>query len=511
MATQQQPLFDPSRFDPSRVRLPAIELTRSIGKATDVVIGMINPRGRATLVGAPPEVEREASRNGGPLLSQLLDQGARADLDVVALLTLPGVRVVVVGLGDDVDLAPEDLRRAAGIGVRRISQIDSPTPHRVAISLEATTDTLLRAVAEGSLLATHTFRKLTREPAAPRIESVSVIGGARSGQQALDAGRVCAEAVCVARDWADLPPNLLGPGELADQTRYWLKDARIDVEVLDEKALDKAGFGGVLAVGGGSVRPPRLVRLDYHPRGAHQHLALVGKGITYDSGGYNLKGAESLFTMKHDMAGAAAVIAATRTIADLGLPVHVTTYAPLAESMISGSAYRPGDVITMYDGTTVENADSDCEGRIVLADALARANEDSPDLVVDIATLTGACVVALGTRIGGLMASDDATADRLLDAAEAAGEEFWQLPITRHTRSLLTSEVADLRSKRDRFGGATYAGAFLQHFVAEGTAWAHLDVAGPAWNRDAPHDYVPAQATGMGVRTLVALAEAMSH
>jgi len=237
---------------------------------------------------------------------------------------------------------------------------------------------------------------------------------------------------------------------------------------------------------------------------------LIGKGITYDSGGYNLKPAESLKTMKCDMAGAASVIVATRAIADLGLSVRVTAYAPLAESMISGSAYRPGDVLTIFDGTTVENIDSDCEGRIVLADALARANADQADMVVDIATLTGACMVALGTRVAGLMASDDAAADRLLDAAETAGEEFWQLPITEHVRSQLPSEVADLRSKADRYGGALFAGAFLQHFVADQTSWAHLDVAGPAWNRDTAHDYVPAQATGMGVRTLIALAASMA-
>lgn len=511
MATPHQPLFDPAHLDPGRARLPAIDLVRSVGRATDVIIGVIGSRAGASLVGAPHEVERESARHGEPLLARLLAQGAKTDPGAATLLTLPGVRVIAIGLGDDSDLAPEDLRRAAGAGVRYVSQIDTPGPHRIAISLEATTDAFLRATAEGALLASHTFRKLTRDLPAPRVESISILGGPRSGRRALDAARSAAEAVCVARDWTNLPPNLLGPDELAAQARSWLAGTRVGVEVLDDKALDKAGFGGILAVGSGSARPPRLLRLDYHPRGAKQHLALVGKGITYDSGGYNLKSADSLVTMKHDMAGAAAAIAATKAIADLGLAVHVTTYAPLAESMISGAAYRPGDVIAMYDGTTVENADSDCEGRIVLADALARAAQDSPGLIVDIATLTGACVVALGTRVGGLMASNDATADRLLDAAEAAGEELWQLPITRHARSLLASDVADLRSKRDRFGAAIYAAAFLQRFVPEGMAWAHLDVAGPAWNRDAAHDYVPAQATGMGIRTLIALAEALAR
>lgn len=510
MATQQQPLFDPTRFDPGRTALPRVELVRSLGRATDVVIGLAGPKGRPTLIGSSAELEKEAVRAGGPLLNLLVDQGATAETDLLAQLNLPSIRVVAVGLGDDLDLSPEDLRRAAGLGVRQITTLGSPTARRVVVSLEASSDAHVQAVVEGALLASHSFAALRNEPTPPRVESISVIGSSRSSQQAMEAGRTIAQAVCVARDWTNLPANLLGPADLAEQARSYLKDQRIEVEVLDERALEKGGYGGIVAVGGGSARPPRLLRLDYHPRGARQHLVLVGKGITYDSGGYNLKTAQSLVTMKQDMAGAAAVIVATRAIAERGLGVHVTTYAPLAESMISGTAYRPGDVLTIYDGTTVENIDSDCEGRIVLADALARANADRPDLMVDIATLTGACVVALGTRTAGLMASDDTTADRLLDAAEAAGEEFWQLPITAHTRSLLKSDVADLRSKKDRFGGAVFAGAFLQHFVADDINWAHLDIAGPAWNRDVAHDYVPAEATGVGVRTLVWLAQSMA-
>lgn len=510
MATQQQPLFDPARFDSGRTALPRIELVRSLGRASDVVVGVANPKGRLALVGATSELEKEAGRAGGQLLSLLVEQGAKADAGQLAQLNLPGVRVVAVGLGDDLDLSPEDLRWAAGLGVRQAISTRTPTPHRIVVSLEASSDAQLQAVVEGALLASYTFAALRRERTAPQVESIGVVGSSRSSQQALEAGRIVAQAVCVARDWTNLPPNLLGPSDLVEQARSYLKDVRVEIEVLDERALEKSGYGGILAVGGGSARPPRLLRLDYHPRGARQHLVLVGKGITYDSGGYNLKQADSLLMMKQDMAGAAAVVAATRAIAERGLGVHVTTYAPLAESMISGTAYRPGDVLTIFDGTTVENSDSDCEGRIVLADALARASADEPDLLVDIATLTGACIVALGTRTGGLMASDDATADKLLDAAETAGEEFWQLPITTHTRGLLKSEVADLRSKKDRYGAALFAGAFLQHFVAAGTNWAHLDIAGPAWNQDSAHGYVPAQATGMGVRTLVALAQAMA-
>ena len=256
------------------------------------------------------------------------------------------------------------------------------------------------------------------------------------------------------------------------------------VDILDETALARDGYGGLLAVGGGSERPPRLVRLNYRPRGAKFHLALVGKGITFDTGGLNLKTADGMYTMKSDMAGAAAVFAATKAIAQLGLKIQVTAYGALAENMPSGTAYRPSDVLTIYGGKTVENGNSDAEGRLVMADALVRACEDKPDLVIDVATLTGAAVVALGERTAGLMTNDEATADQILDAAEVAGEDFWQLPIPKEMRAKLDSKVADLRSTGgDRWGGALLAAAFLREFVTEGTRWAHLDIAGPVLRR----------------------------
>ena len=233
------------------------------------------------------------------------------------------------------------------------------------------------------------------------------------------------------------------------------------------------------------------MRFSYAPRGAKVHLALVGKGITFDTGGLNLKPADGMYTMKCDMAGAAAVLAATHAIAEFGLKIKVTAYAALAENMPSGSAYRPSDVLTQYGGKTVENGNSDAEGRLVMADALARAGEDQPDLIIDVATLTGACVVALGERTGGLMTNDDDLADRVLDAAETAGEAFWQLPIPTEIRPKLESKVADLRStSNDRYGGALVAAAFLREFVAEGTPWAHLDIAGPAFFDGKPYGYV---------------------
>ena len=249
-----------------------------------------------------------------------------------------------------------------------------------------------------------------------------------------------------ARDWVNMPANLLYPESFADSVRQQVADTRIAVDVLDDTALSRGGYGGLLAVGGGSSRPPRLVRLAYRPRGAKTHLALVGKGITFDSGGLNLKPAEGMYTMKCDMAGAATVFAATEAIARLGLKINVTTYGALAENLPSSTAYRPSDVLTMYGGKTVENGNSDAEGRLVMADALVRSGEDEPDLVIDVATLTGACVIALGERTAGLMSDDEELADQLLGAAEVAGEQLWQLPIPKEIRPKLDSKVADLRS-----------------------------------------------------------------
>ena len=314
--------------------------------------------------------------------------------------------------------------------------------------------------------------------------------------------------MCQARDWGNTPPNLLYPETFAEAAKAYVRDAKIAVEILDDKALERGGYGGILAVGGGSARKPRLVRLSYSPRGAQRHLALIGKGITFDSGGLDIKPAGQMAGMKFDMSGAGAVIAAIRAIADLGLKVKVTAYAALAENMPSGSSYRSSDVLTMFDGQTVENYNTDAEGRLVMADALARAGQDSPDLMVDIATLTGACMVALGTRTSGLITNGEQTSDLLLDAAEAAGEDFWELPLTEYTRGLIKSDVADMRSGAgQRWGGALVAGAFLERFVPEGVAWAHLDIAGPAENDGEAYGYVSKGGTGAGVRTLVALAQ----
>jgi leucyl aminopeptidase len=261
-------------------------------------------------------------------------------------------------------------------------------------------------------------------------------------------------------------------------------------------------------VGKGSSHPPRLVRLEYAPEGAAMVLALAGKGITFDSGGLSLKPAKSMETMKCDMGGAAAVLAAMQAIAVLRLPVKVVGYLPLAENMPGGTAQRPSDVLTVYGGTTVEVANTDAEGRLVLADALARSAADRPDVLIDVATLTGAQVVALGPRLGAVMSNDDALREAVVKAAARAGEPMWPMPLPAELRKGLDSSVADLVNVApERHGGMLVAGLFLREFVPEGVRWAHLDIAGPAFNSDDPHGYTPKGGTGAATRTLIQLAQ----
>lgn len=506
MAKSSRTAFDPARFNPERTWLPPVTADPAIDGCSDLVIGLLSKGSELSLLGYHESIGDAVGMTYAQAMERLVAEGASAKRGSLTLL--PGkVRLIAVGLGDEPDLSPEDLRRGAAHGVRAASTITTPDGHVVAISLDTDSTPALQAIAEGALLACHTFCVLGAKAQPRPIAALRVVTRTDQALRALERAVTVATSVVVARDWSDMPPNLLGPADLVAQARGFLAGEKIEIEVLDEKALKKGGYNGILAVGGGSVRPPRLLRADYHPKGATRHLALVGKGITYDSGGYNLKPGDSLITMKHDMAGSAAVITAIRAIARLGLNLHVTAYAPIAEQMISGEAYRPSDVLTMLDGTTVENMNSDCEGRIVLADALVRASRDNPDMIVDIATLTGTCVLALGHSVAGLMTSDDASADAVLDAAEDVGEDFWQLPITDEVRDNLPSDFADIQSKGERQGGALFAAAFLQHFVAGDVGWAHLDIAGPAWNTKSATHYLSKNSTGFGIRTLIRLAE----
>jgi leucyl aminopeptidase len=414
--------------------------------------------------------------------------------------------LVAVGLGDKSPADLETLRRAAGSAARSLAGTGT-----VAFALPADEPDRVRAVAEGALLGDYAYDKYLAKKHEPIGEVVimSQAGRSAAARSALDTAVAVADAVNFTRDLVNMPPNDLYPESFADELKSRARGTGVRVAVTDEKALEDKGYGGILGVGKGSARPPRLVRLTYNPPKARSHIALVGKGITFDSGGLSIKPAASMHTMKCDMSGAAAVAAATFAIAAMGLPVRVTTYACLAENMPSGKATRPGDVLTMYGGKTVEVLNTDAEGRLVLADGITTASGAKPDLIVDVATLTGACVVALGTRVSGVFSNDDELLEQIPEIAESVGEQMWPLPIPDEMNDKVrTTKVADLSQHNpEPWGGALFAAAFLREFVGEGIAWAHLDIAGPAFNNESAFGYTPKGGTGAAVRTLVALAE----
>ncbi|MGI8576331.1 MAG: leucyl aminopeptidase [Nocardioidaceae bacterium] len=413
--------------------------------------------------------------------------------------------LVLVGLGDSADVDPESLRRAAGAAIRALAGCQT-----VALALPATTDEQVRALTEGALLGGYEFdRYLSKQhDEVADVLVLTEIARSKPAKEALATATSVAAAVNFARDLVNVAPNDLYPESFAAELKARAKRSRVSVKVTDEKALEAGGYGGILGVGKGSIRSPRLVKLSYQPTRPKAHIALVGKGITFDSGGLSIKTGTGMMTMKCDMAGAAAVAAATFAIADLGLPVRVTAYACLAENMPSGHASRPGDVLTMYGGKTVEVLNTDAEGRLVLADGITTANADKPDLIVDVATLTGACVVALGKNVSGVFSNDDELHKELPRIAQRAGELMWSLPIPEEMKDKVqATKIADLSQvNTEPYGGALFAAAFLREFVADGIRWAHLDIAGPAFNDDSPWGYTPKGGTGASVRTLVQLA-----
>ena len=316
---------------------------------------------------------------------------------------------------------------------------------------------------------------------------------------------VLSEATTLVRDLVNEPPNRLTPGVFAERARAIADEAGLEVEVLQEALLRERGFGGIIGVGQGSVHPPSLVRVSWVPDRSAQRIALIGKGITFDSGGLSLKPATSMPEMKSDMAGAATVLGAVVAAARLQLGVRVDAWLALAENMPMADAQRPGDIVTMYDGTTVEITNTDAEGRLVMADALARAIEDGPDCVIDVATLTGAQITALGDRVAGVMGTPPVR-DEVVACAAGVGEAFWPMPLPEHLRSALETPVAALRNAAvgSRAGGMLVAGLFLREFVGD-APWAHLDIAGPAYNENSPWGATPTGGTGVGLATILGL------
>lgn len=426
--------------------------------------------------------------------------------------------IALVGLGAG-PLTTDSLRYAAGSAARQLTGIE-----RLAVALPVSTEAEALAVLEGAAIGAYSYTGYrvstigtTKTPADEIV--VHVPASVTVGDEVVDRASVVATAVHTVRDLVNTPPSDLYPETLAAAAVDLAQGLPLDVEVLDEDALEAGGFGGILAVGRGSVRPPRLVVVRYSPAGADRHLAFVGKGITFDSGGLSLKPPAGMVGMKYDMTGAVTALAVTIAAAKLGLPVRITAWLCIAENMPSGAATRPNDVLRMRGGTTVEVLNTDAEGRLVLADGIVAASEEEPDAIVDVATLTGAARVAMGERYAPVM-GDDEMVKKVIAAGSAVGEVLWHMPLPPELRSLLDSDVADIANAKlgNTSGGMLVAAHFLKTFVGstgEGDdqrtiPWAHLDIAGVANNPGSPHGGIGKGPTGTTVRTLLRLAEEFS-
>jgi leucyl aminopeptidase len=484
------PIF---QVDPDKWRVPArlAPADRALGGALSRVIGSGDFRGRA-----------------GEALWLYPESGLAAK------------RVLLVGLGKESAASGATLRRAAGTATREAARrrcrklaMALPTQRRARVAEQA------RGLAEGAVLAGYRFDawRTRGEDDPGEVSSFAILvddaAQRRAARASVEQAVLVAECQNLARELSNAPGNALAPADLAHEAGRVAKEVGLRIHVMEVPELKRLKMGGILAVGLGSARPPRLIVLEHRPprRGGTTRAAkgrgtvcLVGKGITFDSGGISIKPAASMHEMKHDMSGAAAVIGALRAAALLRIPLHVVGVIAAAENLPSGTAYRPGDVVRTMSGRTVEILNTDAEGRVVLADALHYARTTfEPEAMVDLATLTGACVIALGPWASGCLGNDERLVERVRAAGEACGERVWPLPLWSEHREFVRSRVGDLKNSAGREAGAITAGAFLSHF-AEGTPWAHLDIAGTAWT-DKADACQPPGATGVGVRLLVEL------
>ncbi|GAA4678573.1 leucyl aminopeptidase [Gordonia humi] len=491
----------------ARERGPRIELTTALAKDDDVlVIGLIAPESdgdQPSMLITDDLFDDSTAESVSEALAALDATGKSGELTVVpAPAALPVSRIVAVGLGTDTDDA-EALRKAAGDAARGL---DGSATVVTALSAAG-----VGPIAEGFYLGAYRFDEYRTEKSRSEKRPPSQIrllaAKTKENRAALDHALIVADSVAMARDLVNTPPSHLYPAEFAERARVLGSQAGLRVEILDDVELEKSGYGGIVGVGKGSSRPPRLVRLIHEAKGSDKTVALVGKGITFDTGGISIKPAAGMEAMTSDMGGAAAVVATAVAAARLDVNVTVIATVPMAENMPSGTAQRPGDVLTQYGGITVEVLNTDAEGRLVLADAIVRACEDDPDYLIDTATLTGAQMVALGNRTPGVMGTDGFR-DRVAAISQEIGENGWPMPLPAEIRRDLDSRVADLANvTNNRWGGMLAAAIFLREFVADGVEWAHIDVAGPAFNSGGPWGYTPKGGTGVPVRTMIAAVE----
>ena len=452
------------------------------------------------------------------ILTQLADMGATGKTDEIIKFPGSHVRLLVfTGLGKkSATYSHETLRRAAGIAAQALHGNSAAT-----FSLPAKTLSEVAAVAEGSALGAYNFtefRSSTKDDHKAPLKTITIhskLATSAEAKSAIVRAKIIAKYTYLVRDLVNTPPSHLTPDSFSKKMSAIVKAAGgaksgLKIQIWDEKQLKSQGFGGIIGVGQGSANPPRLLHISYTPKGkVVKRYALIGKGITFDTGGLALKPAIGMEAMKSDMSGAAAVSAAVVAIAELKLDVAIEAWAPLAENMPSDTATRPGDIITIFGGKTVEVLNPDAEGRLVLADALVKAqnSKNKLDGIIDVATLTGAQQVALGTRVSAVMTNNQAFSDAFIKVAVLSGEQFWPMPLPEELRPSLDSPVADLANIGDRMGGMLVAGLFLQEFVAPELPWIHLDIAAPAYNEAKAHGYTPIGGTGIALRSLVSFAE----
>ncbi|CAB4954708.1 unannotated protein [freshwater metagenome] len=478
-----------------------ISPARSVPASIDAVV---------VAVASDKSSDRALKARGLPVAA-LHTQGFTGAADQTAFVVdASGRSLVVIGVGASKSVDDNRLRRFGAQSVRAGSR-----SKRLAVDVSDLLDqravaertTALRALAEGLVLGSYRFIEYRSEPKPVALTAVTVAG--ISGKASTDAfaeGLKIGEAQNFARDLVNRPGGDLTPDALAQEAVKLARRERFTIEVLNLAQIRRQKLGGLLGVNRGSTLEPRFVKITYSPRSPKGTLALVGKGITFDSGGLSIKTGEGMMTMKMDMGGAAAVLGCFAALRAVAPKCKVVGYLPMTDNMSDGDATRPGDVLRIRNGTTVEVLNTDAEGRLVLADALSLATEDAPDAIVDLATLTGAVEVALGGRIAAVMSNSDAWLDDVEAAAESAGERMWPLPLPADYRSFLDSDVADLRNiSRSRGGGTITAGLFLQEFVGNDIPWAHIDIAGTAWS-EADDAETTKGGTGYGVRTLLELA-----
>ena len=494
--------------------MTTIRLSDGIVKDDVLVVGLASKSAKGSL-----QIESgDLALDTKSLLEMLSDLGATGKADEIIKVPGTSTRLLVfTGLGkSSTKYENEVLRRAAGAAARALAGNSSAT-----FSLPAKDKNAVRAIGEGAALGSYafnTFKGSTKNAQKTPLKTITihtVLASVAEVKNEVKSAEIIGQYTALVRDLINTPPSHLTPESFCDAISDAVKKAGgasvgLKVSVMNESQLKSKGFGGITAVGQGSVNPPRLLNISYSPKTgkADKKYAFVGKGITFDTGGLALKPALGMEAMKSDMSGAAAVCAATIAIALLKLPVAIEAWAPLAENMVSDTATRPSDVITMYGGITIEVLNPDAEGRLVLGDALVKAQEEKGlDGIIDVATLTGAQVVALGTRTSAVMTNNDDFSDQFLKLAARTGEAFWPMPLPIELRASLDSPVADMANIGERMGGMLVAGLFLKEFIADELPWLHLDIAGPAYNEGQPHGYTPVGGTGVALRTLVALAE----